>query len=295
MKHLLFSILFFFSLSSFSKLDTNNVILGSWKLKAIKTEASLRSFDDQIETKSKISSESLLKIEIKRDSIYIIKERYGALKDTFAYTYFLKTDTSKYSTSKFKLILQPNKSRLKGLRKWYRKSQKELSFNIIRLTNSQLTLGDVFTNNYPSNPFSTFTYITYYFEKMESNIINELSFEGKWFLTSNSHSPFEIQDTLLLTRKRVENKGKFIYQLNIKINSFKENELEFKELSRPKPKPRLVNNGVVDGIYIQSYFFSKNWLIDTNQQLISIKLNSEKMTYKYSFHNGQLLLIKNGS
>ena len=295
MKHLLLFTLLISSLSSFSKLDTNKVLIGTWKLKAIKTEASLRSLDDQVETKSKISSDSLLTIKIKKDSIYIIRESYCSLRDTFAYTYTLKTDKSRYSNAKMELVLHPSKSRLKGLRKRHRKTQKELGFTITRLTNSQLTLGDVFTNNYPSNPFSNFTYITYYFEKMESNIINELSFEGKWFLTSNSHSPFEIQDTLLLTRKRVENKGKFIYQLNIKINSFKENELEFKELSRSKPKPRLVNNGVVDGIYIQSYFFSKNWLIDTNQQLISIKLNSEKMTYKYSFHNGQLLLIKNGS
>ena len=70
MKHLLLFTLLISSLSSFSKLDTNKVLIGTWKLKAIKTEASLRSLDDQVETKSKISSDSLLTIKIKKDSLY---------------------------------------------------------------------------------------------------------------------------------------------------------------------------------------------------------------------------------
>jgi len=268
------------------------VLIGNWKLKAIKTEASLRSLDDQVKTKSKISSDSLLTIKIKKDSIYIIRQTYYNLKDTFAYTYSLKTDTS-YSSSKYKFILHPNKSRLKGLRKWHKKSQKELSFNIIRLTNSQLTLGDVFTNNYPSNPFSDFTFITYYFEKVNQNSINELAFKGKWFFYCNSLDPFGDQDTLKLERDSIKNKEKCTCNITFRTNHFKKNDCEFKRLSWPKPSSKMLPQGVLDGI-VETNFSTEKWKINTNKKLIIIE-NSERYTFKYLFSKGQLLLIKHGS
>jgi len=293
MKHILFSILFICSLSSISQIDTNKVLIGNWKLKAIKTEASLRSLDDQVKTKSKISSDSLLTIKIKKDSIYIIRQTYYNLKDTFAYTYSLKTDTS-YSSSKYKFILHPNKSRLKGLRKWHKKSQKELSFKLLRLTNSQLVIEDLFQNNYPTNPFSDFTFITYYFEKVNPNSINELAFKGKWYFHHSSPSPFGSLDSLKLSRDSTTNKEEYKFCISFNINLFKDNNLTFIEVSRPTPKPRLVNHDVLAGIYIGSNYFSKGWKIQPSNNILTIQLNSV-IKFKYSFINGQLLLVKNGS
>ena len=227
MKHLLLFTLLISSLSSFSKLDTNKVLIGTWKLKAIKTEASLRSLDDQVETKSKISSDSLLTIKIKKDSIYIIRESYRSLRDTFAYTYTLKTDKSRYSNAKMELVLHPSKSRLKGLRKRHRKTQKELGFTITRLTNSQLIIQDAFFNNFPTNPFSNFSYITYYFEKVNPNSINELAFKGKWYFHHSSPSPFGSLDSLKLSRDSTTNKEEYKFCISFNINLFKDNNLTF--------------------------------------------------------------------
>jgi hypothetical protein len=293
MKHFLYSILFIYSFSSFSQVDTSNVILGNWKLKAIKTEASLRSFGDELENKSKIASDSLLAIKIKKDSIYIIRQKYGALKDTFAYTYSLKSDTSSYSNHKMELILYPSKSRLKGLRKWHRKTQKELGFTIIRLTNSQLVIQDAFSNNFPTNPFSNFTFVTYYFEKGNSNPANELAFKGKWYFNYSSAKPLESIDTLKLSRDSITNIEEFKFSINFNINLFKNNNLTFKEVSQPKP--RTVSHGVLDGIYVRSHYFSTDWKIEPINNILTTQLNSKTLTFKYSFTNGQLLLVKNGS
>lgn len=295
MKHILFSILFICSLSSISQIDTNKVLIGNWKLKAIKTEPSLQSFGDKIETQSKIASDSLLTIKIKKDSIYIIREKYGALKDTFAYTYSLKTDTSKYSSSKYKFILYPNKSRLKGLRKWHKKRQKELSFNLLRLTNSQLVIKDFFFNNFPTNPFSDFLYITYYFEKCRIAKPSELTFSGNWYFNHSTATPFESIDSLKLSRDSITNKEEFKFSVNFNINQFKDNNLTFKEINHPTPKPNLVNHGVFDGIYVRSYYFSTSWKIEPSNNILSLQLDSETVKFKYSFLNGQLLLVKNGS
>ena len=293
MKHLLFFTLLISSLSSFSKLDTSKVVIGTWKLKAIKTEASLRSLEDEVETKSKISNDSLLTIKIKKDSIYIIRESYRALKDTFAYTYTLKTDTSRYSNAKMELMLHPSKSRLKGLRRRHRKTQKELGFTIARLTNSQLIIQDAFFNNFPTNPFSNFTYITYYFEKVNPNSINELAFKGKWYFNHSSPTPLESVDTLTLSRDSIANWEEYKFSLNFNINIFKNNDLTFKEISRPKPKS--VNHEVLDGIYVISHYYTTKWKIKPNGKTLTIQLNSKSLTFSYSFLNNKLLLVKNGS
>lgn len=293
MKHLLLFVLLISNLSSFSKLDTSKVIIGTWKLKAIKTEASLRSLDDQVETKSKISSDSLLKIIIKKDSIYIIRESYRSSKDTFAYTYTLKTDTSRYSNAKMDLVLLPSKSRLKGLRKRHRKTQKELGFTITRLTNSQLIIQDAFFNNFPTNPFSNFTYITYYFEKVNPNSVNEFTFKGKWYFNHSSPTPLESVDTLKLSRDSTADMNNYKFSLNFNINTFKNNDLKFKKVIRPKPKP--VNHEVLNGIYVRSHYFLTKWEIKPNSKTLTIQLNSKSLTFSYTFINNQLHLVKNGS
>ena len=285
--------MFIYSFCSISQIDTNKVLIGKWKIKAIKTEPSLTNFGNEIETKSKIESDSLLTIEIKKDSIYIIRERYSSLKDTFAYTYTLKTDTSKYSTSKFKFILYPNKSRLKGLRKWYKKSQKELSFNLLRLTNSQLVIQDVFFNNHPTNPFSSFSYITYYFEKNTHQVKSELDFIGDWYISSSNHSPLETKDTLELERKLIEDSSVYVNKITFEINYFKENKMHFIEVNPPKES--LVYNGIIRGVYLKSGIFHENWSIDKANKILKININNTQRCFKYSFQGNNLKLVKNGS
>tara|TARA_B110000211_G_C13754727_1_gene410448 strand:+ start:156 stop:632 length:477 start_codon:yes stop_codon:yes gene_type:complete len=153
MKHLFFIISFFILSSSYAQVDTSQAITGEWTLKAFKDVPAFIGWNEDIETKCILKSDSLLTIKITRDSIFIIRRRFQTLKDTFSYTYKIIPDTSRYSLNKHHFILYPDKKTLKGFKRSYRKRYKKFTFGINKFNNSQLVLETFAMDNYPVNPF----------------------------------------------------------------------------------------------------------------------------------------------
>ena len=166
MKQLLNIIFIFSFLGIYSQIDTTKAIIGEWTLKAYKSNPGQIDWNEEIESKVIIKSDSLLKLTITKDSIHIFRYDYYGIIDTFSYSYHLFQDTSKYSSKKKQLIITPNKKDLKKFKKSYRKQFKQINFRVNKITNSQLNL-ETFSveNNYPINPFFSFSNKEYSFQK----------------------------------------------------------------------------------------------------------------------------------
>jgi len=276
------------SLNSISQIDTGKVVLGHWSLQAFKITPSMMGLSPNDPT-CIVKGASPLTLEIKEDSIYIVRQHYFA-NDTFAFTYDFKTDTSQYALHQSKFILYPNKKVLKLYRKRARKRYEKIIFSVTKITETQLVLESFTWDDFLINPFSVFSDKTYSFQKTDPNSESELNFQGNWFFNSITPYPYEDLDTLILQRDSSFLNGEYVLKSNFEIDYFSSNSLDVGIISRPKPKKQF---GVLSAVYIPYNNHTEiNWQVNSEKNLLTIDLQNTVIQYSYTFKNGLLYLIK---
>lgn len=281
MKQIINIILLFSFFGVSSQIDTTEAILGEWSIKAYKSSPILLGWDEEIESKVILKSDSLLKLKITKDSIYIHRDRSYGVNDSFAYSYHFKEDTSRYSSKGIQLIITPSKKELRRFRKGLRKLFTQISFTITKLNNSQLNIETFATDNYPINPFFNMSIKEYSFQKTPiDTIINQLTQNTGWFAQFDNSNILET-DTITLYKDSLKTNGLRHYHFIFSENHFKENVLKINDIT-----PQFG----VSGFYI---FSNQTWFLGKNQ--IVIVSQGKKTTYSYKFIDKNIVLIKNGS
>tara|TARA_B100000674_G_C37671708_1_gene837328 strand:+ start:110 stop:862 length:753 start_codon:yes stop_codon:yes gene_type:complete len=250
-------------------------------MKAYKSSPLLLDWDEEIESKVILKSDSLLKLKITKDSIYIHRDRSYGVNDSFAYSYHLKKDTSRYSSKGIQLIITPSKKELKKFNKSLRKLFTQITFRITKFNDSQLNIETFATDNYPINPFFNMSIKEYSFQKTSiDTIINQLTQNTGWFAQFDNNNILET-DTIILQKDSIEANGLKHYHFIFSENYFEENVLKSEDIT-----PQFGNS-------VFYSFSNKTWFIVNNQ--IVIVSYGKKTTYDYKFIDKKLFLIKNGS
>lgn len=284
MKQLLFIIFLFASTYVNSQIDTLKVLQGEWRIKYYKESTDLLEWSESLEKETEIKNDSTIILKIKNDSITIMRQSLYRI-DTIKYTFHINEDTSKdqYNSGfKYSFIMKPSSKKLKSFRKNYRNYHKEIKYYIPKLTNCQLELKSLVSDNVHFNPFFLYTTKYYYFEKIDTVKINEQNFKGQWFCSSERFNLFGDQDTIALIKDTMNLPKEPNLEVSFNLNPFRENSINIHEIN-------LKEFRVMSGVYFY------NWKLIPNRKQIIIKVREKEIIFNYKFQNKKLLLIKNGS
>jgi hypothetical protein len=280
-------ILVLLSFSSFSQLDTNNIIIGEWILDAYKeTSVMVEIESDFISTKK----DSIIRLSIKNKTITIFRKGFFKT-DTFNFKFSVKPSHYKYGNQVNNLILYPDKKTLKQFRRSYRKQFKELTFSIKKINNSQLVIENHAVDNFPINPFFYQSRKTYSFEKTDIGKDSlEKQFTGAWFTCKSVESLSNI-DTISFT------KDSCLIDSKLSFETFDvpcKTSFELKVSSKPDGNEWTFAKNENCGIIQRENSSSRNyWLIDPKaKKLILFTSKTKKIVFSYSFRNGDLNLVQ---
>jgi hypothetical protein len=287
-------ILFIFilkSLNTFSQLDTNEAVVGEWVLSTYKESPSnylLKTSNDYISTKK----DSIIKLIVRKDSIFIYRKQLFKI-DTFAFKYSINNGNKRLPLKKF--TIYPSKKMLKGFTRSYRKTHKELSLFINKISTSQLALETSVFDNYFVNPFFYASNKTYVFEKVNPlNTVTEKDFIGSWSICNDFASIFT-SDTINLMKDTCTFTSSITIGSNIKVPCEMNLKIEFStEFEYENDIWEFKIDKTCSIINTRNSSSKSKWLINPKSKRITLYISKTKsLNFNYTINKNKLLLIRN--